>query len=138
PVIRGLSGARVLVLDAGHRLEDYSFSGEDGPSVDSRFADRIEVIRGPASVLYGSDALGGVINVIPEPVPDASGSGGLGVESYWAYNNKEFGSLMRAAGRAGGLGWRLAGTGRKSEALHTPRGELENTGFMSANGEGAL
>ncbi|PYP51813.1 MAG: TonB-dependent receptor, partial [Gemmatimonadetes bacterium] len=66
PVIRGLTGPRVLVLEDGSRLEDYSWSDEDGPSVDARLAQRVEVIRGPASVLYGSDALGGVVNVIPE------------------------------------------------------------------------
>src|SRR2546422_8979840 len=64
PVVRGLSGARVLVLDDGHRLEDYSWSDEDGPSADARLAERVEVIRGPASLLYGSDAIGGVVNEI--------------------------------------------------------------------------
>jgi len=56
PMIRGLFGSRVLVLENGSRLEDYSWSDEDAPSVDARLAQRVEVIRGPASVLYGSDA----------------------------------------------------------------------------------
>src|SRR5262249_45564876 len=56
PMIRGLTGPRVLVLDDGHRLEDYSWSDEDGPSIDARSVERVEVVRGPASVLYGSDA----------------------------------------------------------------------------------
>src|SRR3989454_6092728 len=73
PVIRGLTGPRVLVLDNGQRLEDYSWSDEDGPSVDARLAERVELIRGPASVLYGSDAIGGVINVIPKEVPEGRG-----------------------------------------------------------------
>ncbi|HYU27656.1 MAG TPA: TonB-dependent receptor plug domain-containing protein, partial [Gemmatimonadales bacterium] len=64
PVIRGFSGPRVLVLENGSRLEGYSWSDEDGPSVETAFARRIELICGPASVLYGSDAVGGVINVI--------------------------------------------------------------------------
>src|SRR6266446_3520673 len=59
PVIRGFSGPRVLVLENGSRLEDYSWSDEDGPSVETAFVRRVELIRGPASVLYGSDALGG-------------------------------------------------------------------------------
>jgi len=59
PVIRGMTGPRVLVLDDGLRLEDYSWSEEDGPSIDARLAQRVEVVRGPASVLFGSDALGG-------------------------------------------------------------------------------
>src|SRR5262249_44077731 len=62
PMIRGLTGPRVLVLDDGHRLEDYSWSDEDGPSIDARSVERVEVVRGPASVLYGSDALNGVVN----------------------------------------------------------------------------
>src|SRR2546430_5225698 len=73
PVIRGLTGARVLVLANRNRLEDYSWSDEDQPSVDARLAQRLELIRGPASGLYGSDALGGVVNVIPAELPDANG-----------------------------------------------------------------
>src|SRR3989449_79051 len=56
PVIRGFSGPRVLVLENGSRLEDYSWSDEDGPSVETAFVRRVELIGGPASVLYGSDA----------------------------------------------------------------------------------
>src|SRR3989442_2112578 len=77
PVIRGFAGPRVLVLENGSRLEDYSWSDEDGPSVETAFVRRIELIPGPASVLYGSDALGGVINVIPADLPDAAGGPGL-------------------------------------------------------------
>src|SRR5216117_93794 len=77
PVIRGFSGPRVLVLENGSRLEDYSWSDEDGPSVETAFVRRVELIRGPASVLYGSDALGGVINVIPDQLPDAAGEPGF-------------------------------------------------------------
>jgi hypothetical protein len=47
PMIRGLTGARVLVLEDGHRIEHYSWSDEDGPSVDACFADRVKIIRGP-------------------------------------------------------------------------------------------
>ena len=141
PVIRGLSGARVLVLGDGNRLEDYSWSDEDGPSIETRLADRVEVIRGPASVLYGSDALGGVVNVIPEDVPDArtphTGPRGQ-FEVYGASNNHEFGSDLRSQGTAGGLGWLAGVVGRHSDALHTPAGELENTGFTAFSGEGAV
>jgi iron complex outermembrane recepter protein len=140
PVIRGLSGARVLVLGDGNRLEDYSWSDEDGPSVETRLADRVEVIRGPASVLYGSDALGGVVNVVPEDVPDVrSGRPMRGrVEAYGASNNHEFGSTVHLAGSAGGVGFLAGLVGRRSEALHTPAGELDNTGFTALSGEAAL
>ncbi|HET9710027.1 MAG TPA: TonB-dependent receptor [Gemmatimonadales bacterium] len=141
PVIRGLSGARVLVLGDGNRLEDYSWSDEDGPSIETRLAERVEVIRGPASVLYGSDALGGVVNVIPEDVPDprAPRAGPRGqFEVYGASNNHEFGSDLHAQGTAGGLGWLAGIVGRHSEALQTPAGELDNTGFTAFSGEGAV
>ena len=141
PVIRGLSGPRVLVLGDGNRLEDYSWSDEDGPSIETRLVDRVEVIRGPASVLYGSDALGGVVNAIPEDVPDprASRAGPSGrIELYGASNNHEFGSDLHAQGTAGAVGWLAGVVGRHSEALQTPAGELDNTGFTAFSGEGAV
>src|SRR5438445_13394048 len=72
PVIRGLAGSRVVVLENGSRLEDYSWSDERGPSIETGFVRRVEVIRGPASVLYGTDAVGGVVNAVPQPSPLAS------------------------------------------------------------------
>jgi outer membrane receptor protein involved in Fe transport len=140
PVIRGLSGPRVLVLENGSRLEDYSWSDEDGPSVETGFVRRVEVIRGPASVLYGSDALGGVINVISEGLPDATGGPRFvrtGFTLSGATNNAEIGVAGRAEGARGMFGWRVAGVGRFAGPLHTPAGELDNTGFGSMNAEAA-
>ncbi len=141
PVIRGLTGPRVLVLEDGSRLEDYSWSDEDGPSVDARLAQRVEVIRGPASVLYGSDALGGVVNVIPEELPDANGGPRTmrtGFETSGASNNAELEAAARVEGASGGWGWRLFGIGRFASSLHTPVGELDNTGFSAFSGEAAI
>ncbi|PYP10970.1 MAG: hypothetical protein DMD56_07785, partial [Gemmatimonadetes bacterium] len=141
PVIRGLAGPRVLVLEDGSRLEDYSWSDEDGPSVDARLAQRVEVIRGPASVLYGSDALGGVVNVIPEELPDANGgprATHTGFEISGASNNAELEGAARGEGASGGWGWRLFGIGRFASSLHTPAGELDNTGFSALSGEAAV
>src|SRR5256712_1099627 len=109
PVIRGLAGARVLVLANGNRLEDYSWSDEDGPSVDARLAQRVEVIRGPSSVLYGSDALGGVVNVIPAELPDANGGPKVirtGFELSGATNNAELEAAARVEGASGPWAWR--------------------------------
>src|SRR6266850_1989301 len=140
PVIRGFSGPRVLVLENGSRLEDYSWSDEDGPSVETAFARRIELIRGPASVLYGSDALGGVINVIPEELPDAAGGPGftrMGFTLSAASNNIEIAPGAQVEGAHGNLGWRVTAIGRHASNLHTPAGELDNTGFGAFNGEAA-
>ena len=138
PEIRGLSGSRVLVLADGLRLEDYSWSDEDGPSVDARLADRVEVIRGPVSMLYGSDALGGVVNVIPAPLPNGLGRAPFlrgGLEAYGASNNREAGGTLRVEGAMGAFGWRAMGVGRFAEEFHTPDGPVENTGFGAVSGE---
>lgn len=72
PVIRGLTGDRVLVLQDGERAGDLaSASGDHGVSVDPLAAQRIEVVRGPASLLYGNNALGGVVNVVSNDIPTA-------------------------------------------------------------------
>ncbi len=70
PVIRGLSMTNILMLNNGVKMENFQFS-EDHPFLIDEFGvDHIEVIKGPASLLYGSDAVGGVINVIKErPAP---------------------------------------------------------------------
>lgn len=148
PVVRGLSGPSVLVLDGGIRLEDYSWSTEDGPSVDPRLANSVEVIRGPMSVLYGSNAIGGVINVLQGAVPDAIGRASfthVGGEIYGATNNDEFGGIVRAEGANQGFGWQATLIGRTAGNFHTPTGNPEtptgdiyDTGYNAVNGDIAL
>ena len=66
PVIRGLSGNRVLVYAQGVRLENQQFGDEHGLGLNDEGIESAEVIKGPASLLYGSDALGGVLYLNPE------------------------------------------------------------------------
>jgi len=66
PVIRGLSSNRVLVYAQGVRLENQQFGAEHGLGLNDAGVESIEVIKGPASLLYGSDALGGVLYINPE------------------------------------------------------------------------
>ena len=66
PVIRGLSSNRVLVYTQGVRLENQQFGDEHGLGLNDAGIESVEVIKGPASLLYGSDALGGVLYFNPE------------------------------------------------------------------------
>ena len=70
PVIRGLTGDRILVLQDGQRTGDLAGSADDhATTVDPLAASRVEVVRGPAALLYGNNALGGVVNVVSNDVP---------------------------------------------------------------------
>jgi outer membrane receptor protein involved in Fe transport len=141
PLIRGLFGPRVLVLDDGSRIEDYSWSDEDAPSIDSRLAQRVEVIRGPASVPYGSEALGGVVNVIPEELTFSDDGGArrrIGFELYGASNNKEIGAGGLYAGAKGRYAWRALGMGRLAQNYSSPVAEIQNSGLGAGSGDVAF
>jgi iron complex outermembrane recepter protein len=70
PVIRGVYGNRIQVNVAGIRLEDQEWEDEHGLGISDIGIDRVELIKGPASLMFGSGALGGVINIIEEGIPD--------------------------------------------------------------------
>jgi iron complex outermembrane receptor protein len=76
PVIRGFSNNRILILENGLRMGDLSNTSDDhGVSNDGSSAEKIEILRGPASLLYGNNALGGVVNIISEAIPSYLYSG---------------------------------------------------------------
>ena len=104
PFIHGLGYNRVVTLEDGIRQEGQQWGDEHGIEVDQNSIDRIEIIKGPASLSYGSDAIGGVVNLItPPPVPDgkilgyASGTYGT--------NNGLISGTMRLQGNNNGLVW---------------------------------
>ncbi len=131
PVIRGLSGDRVLMLEDGARVADVSNTHSDhATALDPASARRIEVVRGPAALLYGSNALGGVINVIRDEVPTsvpyhATGSATAQAESVNAGYGVS-GSML--VGVTENVPLRVEATGRTSDDLNTPAGDLLNTG----------
>ncbi len=76
PIIRGLGGDRIRVLDSGvGALDASNVSPDHNTALEPLFASRIEVLRGPSTLLYGSSAVGGVINVIDNTIPDTAPDG---------------------------------------------------------------
>ena len=88
PVIRGLSGDRIRVLTDGIGTLDLSASGPDHSiSINPITAERIEVLRGPAALLFGSSAIGGVVNVIDTRIPRHVPEGPVGVNAFVQYGS---------------------------------------------------
>ncbi|CAN5242379.1 TonB-dependent receptor [soil metagenome] len=131
PVIRGLSSNRVVVVDDGQRLETQQWGADHGPNTETLGASRIEVLRGPASVLYGSDALGGVVNIVRPPPPDAIGIDPfVRIRAGSAYHSNPAGleTTFGAEGAAGVAGARLSATQRGTGDVRAPGAGLPNTG----------
>jgi iron complex outermembrane receptor protein len=136
PVIRGLSGDRVLMLEDGVRSGDMSSSGADHASaLDAGSARRIEVVRGPAAILYGSNALGGVVNVIRDEVPSDvphHPTGSVTLQGQSVTDAVSVSGHVRTAITDRIVG-RLEASGRTAGDLSTPVGRLENTGVDTWN-----
>jgi iron complex outermembrane recepter protein len=104
PSIRGLGYNRVLTLYNGVRQEGQQWGDEHGIEVDENAVDRIEVIKGPASLTYGPDALAGVINILSlPPVPDGTVSGQAKAD--YQTNNGLAGISASINGNKNGIIW---------------------------------
>ncbi len=129
PVIRGLGGDRILVLEDGARVGDLAATSPDhAVAVEPITARQMEVLRGPAALLYGSNALGGVVNIvredIPRSMPDAL-HGTVGAQGQSAYQGMMFGGHLTSA--VGPVAMRAEASGRMTGDMQTPAGRLENT-----------
>lgn len=128
PVIRGLGGDRVLIIEDGLRIGDVSsISPDHGVAADPAAAERIEIVRGPANLLYGSGAIGGVINVINHEIPTRlidrpTGSVLLSGGS----NASEFSTTGEFEAAAGPVAFRAG-------ASHRDAGEFEFRGGVAGN-----
>ncbi len=136
PVIRGLDGDRILILENGERMGDISETSADHSiALDPLAVNRMEVVRGPASLLYGSSALGGVINLMTTDIPDRWESGSSGVLSLQgATMNKMvagFGRYTYGTDKVSASG-RFAF--RQSGDITTPDGVLLGTSMQNYDG----
>ncbi|MDG1573008.1 TonB-dependent receptor [Robiginitalea sp. M366] len=114
PVIRGLSANRVLVYTQGIRLENQQFGSEHGLGVNDAGIESVEVIKGPASLLYGSDALGGVLYLNPERYADA---GQVKADAGLTGFSNTYGLMANAGAGVSGEKWKfLARVARTSHA----------------------
>ena len=104
PVIHGLGYNRIITLMDGIRQEGQQWGDEHGIEVDQNSIDRVEVVKGPASLTYGSDAIGGVVNLLSPPaVPEGKILGSI--QGNYGTNNGLLGSSFRLYGNNSGWTW---------------------------------
>jgi hemoglobin/transferrin/lactoferrin receptor protein len=127
PSIRGQRGQRILLLEDGIRLNNARRQqdfGELPALVDVAEVERVEVVRGPASVLYGTDAIGGVINLITRT--PAHGDGPAAVNGRFGFRYGSAGDLDKGegslSGHSGAFAWQLGGTWRSAANYDAPAG----------------
>lgn len=136
PVLRGLGGDRLLLLEDGERTGDLSTTSADhAVSIDPMTTTRIEVVRGPEALIYGSNAMAGVINVIRESIPRLvpermTGSVTINGESV----NRGGAGAFELSMPLGPLVVRTDFSYRSAGNVNTPVGELENTDIQTLNG----
>ena len=132
PVIRGLGYNSIVTLNEGVRQEGNQWGDEHGIEIDQFSADRIEVLKGPASLFYGSDAMGGVINIL-EQTPAKLGSVDGEWISQFSTNNRLFSNSAMVEGNQDGWIWRARGTYKTAASYQTPAEWVYNSGFNEKN-----
>jgi len=109
PVIRGLGYNRVVVVNDGVRQEGQQWGDEHGIEVDEYSVNKIEILKGPGSIIYGSDAMAGVVNIITNvPVPEGTVKGNA-IANYQT-NNRLRGFGANIAGNEKGFNWNAYGS----------------------------
>lgn len=129
PVIRGLDGDRVRLLDNGGGVVDASnLSFDHAVPIDPLAVERIEVLRGPAALLYGGNATGGAVNTIDNRIPRApitSLSGRAELRAGGAASERAGAALVEGGG--GGFAWHADASAHGSDDLRVPGGRVFNS-----------
>lgn len=137
PIIRGLDGPRIRVLENGIGTMDASaVSPDHAVATESLNAEQVEILRGPASLLYGSGAIGGVVNVVSGVVPRGTRAPGASLEARAGSANRERTAATSLDGRAGAGAFRLDASARRTRDYETPLGRLAGSD-VDARGGGA-
>ncbi len=134
PVIRGLGYNRVVVLNDGVRQEGQQWGDEHGIEIDEYNVSRTEILKVPASIIYGSEALSGVINIVSN-VPVAEGAIRGNIFSNYQSNNKLQGYHLDIAGNNKGFVWGVNGSFKQaSDYKNKYDGYVLNSRFKELNG----
>lgn len=97
PMIRGMSFNRVMVNDNGIKQEGQQWGSDHGLEIDQFNVSRVEIVKGPATLMYGSDALGGAINILPDKIPSESEINAE-IRGLYRSNNQTIGSTYMLEG----------------------------------------
>lgn len=137
PILRGLEGARVAILSGGLSTQDVSTISQDhAPTVEPFLADQIEVLKGPSTLLYGSGAIGGVVNVVDGRIPERAIEGGFSGRAEVRFDTVNEGNtdMFRLDGGNERFALHADGVYRNNKDYDTPDGTQPNTFIDSKNG----
>lgn len=141
PVIRGLDGARVKVLNNGMDVMDAStISADHNVAIEPMFAKKIEVLKGPATLLYGGGAIGGVVNIVDSKIPTyvpAKGYEGDAEYRMDHVSNESTGLIGVTAG-TGNVAIRAEGLKRNQDEYRIPGHEHKQKGSYNDSNNGSL
>ncbi len=123
PTIRGLGFNRLAVSEDGIKHEGQQWGDDHGLEIDQFAIDRAEVIKGPAALLYGSDAIGGVLSLHTNHLPTKSFEGG--VQLFGRSNNEQIGTSAHVGGRSGKFFFRANATLIDYADYHVPTDSIQ-------------
>jgi len=134
PILRGLGDNEVLVLENGLRMGDIAtYDPAHATPIDALSIDQVDVVRGPASVLYGPSTIGGLVNVVTNLVPtagDRTVSGTAALEGNTV--NDEFAGYLNNVFTSGGSAFRVSAGGLHASAIRIPSGTYTDPGTGAA------
>jgi iron complex outermembrane receptor protein len=129
PVIRGMSSNRIIVSRNGIRMEGQQWGSDHGLEVDSYDVSQVEIVKGPHALVYGSDALGGLIRILPSPVPVKNRLSG-DISSVFKSNNSHAGLSARLSYYKGKIFAHARYTAHRFSDMRVPAEQFEYNGFV--------
>lgn len=129
PVLRGLSMNRVVVTENGLKQEGQQWGVDHGLEIDQYSVDQVEVLKGPVSVLYGTDGIGGVINILPPLVPARNTFKGEAIGTYKS-NNDLVGSSVKLSFNRNDIYTIARGTYQNFASYRVPAERFTYNGYI--------